>query len=412
MTTPVCGPSRASFLTGNRVTTLGITKNEGASGQFDPSQTIAVALQEQGYATALFGKYINGYRDQFPRVPPGWSEWRAMRDELFDLFSTRSLYGDPVFSWNGARRRDFGYSTDLIAEYGEEFIEENASRPFFLLLSFWAPHVPLVPADRHFGVLTGEASEASPSFMEEDMSDKPPWLARFAGLRDMTRWRERTAPRYIEVLLAVDEAVGRIRATLERLELDENTIIVFTSDNGFSLGEHWWIGKAVPYEESIRVPLVVWGGGFEPREDDRLVLNIDIAPTLAELAGGRIEADGRSLVALLEGRRPPWRWFFEVDWSRGFGLPETYRALRTRHLKLIEWEGGHQEAYLLSLDPNETRGATGTGAGADLGGSGPLRESPDSVDRPWAVSARRGARWRFSREPERAPRPPRPYRAS
>jgi arylsulfatase A-like enzyme len=356
VTSPVCGPSRASLLTGRLSSTQGIDLNEGASGQFDPSRSIAVELQERGYVTALFGKYLNGYRDQFPRVPPGWSEWRVFRDARVDLFRSGSLYTDPMFSWNGRSRREVGYSTDLLADYALEFVEANAERPFFLLLSFWAPHVPLNPAERHDGVLEGLALQRPPSFEESQMSDKPPWLREAAGKADLDRLWGSLFRRYLEVLQSVDEAVSRIRSKLETLDLDRDTVIVFTSDNGFMFGEHWSVGKGVPYEESIRVPLVIWSPRIPPRRVEEMVLNIDIAPTIAELAGTRIESDGRSLLPLLLGEDVEWRRSFAIEWETGFGLPVAYRAVRSETSKVIEWDGGHREVYDLIADPYEEHG--------------------------------------------------------
>jgi arylsulfatase A-like enzyme len=356
VTAPVCGPSRASLLTGRLASRQGITRNEGASGQFDPSDTIAVKLRERGYVTALFGKYLNGYRDQFPKVPPGWSEWRVFRDRLKDLFSARSLYVDPVFSWNGRRRREIGYSTDLLGDYAVEFIEEHADRPFFLLLSFWAAHVPLHPADRHQKVLWGKAPERPSSFEEEGMSEKPSWLREAARGVDLDQIWEYAWPRYLETLLSVDEAVASIRSKLEELGLEQNTIIVFTSDNGFLFGEHWYVGKGVPYEESIRVPLVVWNPRIGHREVDKTVLNVDIAPTLAQLAGTEIDSDGHSILPLLFGSDAPSRRCFEIEWEEGFRLPEAYDAVRCGLFKYVKWHGGHRELYILPFDPREEHG--------------------------------------------------------
>lgn len=356
VTTPVCGPSRASMLTGRLASTLGVTLNEGAYGQFDPQDSIAVTLQEQGYRTALYGKYLNGYRDGFPEVAPGWDDWRVFRDGIGDLFSRGSLYLDPVFSWNGVLRRETGYSTDLIADYALEYIEDNADVPFFLMLSFWGPHVPLFPAARHDGVLAGQAPPKPPSFEEADMTDKPPYLQEVAGTVDLDPLWDRSWPRYLEILLSVDEAVAAILAKLEALGLADDTIVLFTSDNGFLFGEHWVLGKGVPYEESIRVPLIVWNPRLRQRKVDELVLNIDLAPTFAELAGGEIDADGKSLLPLIVGKRPRWRHHFEIEAEPGFGVPAMYRAFRSEAFKYIEWEAGQREIYFLPLDPFEVWG--------------------------------------------------------
>lgn len=165
--------------------------------EFDPSDSIAVRLQQRGYVTALFGKYLNGYADLFPEIPPGWDDWRVFRDGVFDLFGPGSLYRDPMFSWNGQARREQGYSTDLLADYAVEFIEANAANPFFLLLSFWAPHVPLVPAERHAGLLEGRVPDRPPSLDERDLSERPEWLPHNGPVDASEAW-EAAWPRYQE----------------------------------------------------------------------------------------------------------------------------------------------------------------------------------------------------------------------
>lgn len=358
VTAPVCGPSRSSLLTGKRIASLPVDRNEGASDQLDPRETIAVALQRQGYATALYGKYLNGYRKQFPAVPPGWTDWRALRDREDDLFGEGSLYVDPVLSWNGEPRRARGYSTELLTDYALEFIERHRQGPFFVLLSLWAPHVPLHPDAGHAGAWSGELPAQPPHVGEADMSDKPAWLRKRAAALGSTQgtpadWWRAWWPRYLETLASVDESVARIRARLETLGIARDTLLVFTSDNGFCVGEHWYVGKGVPYEESIRVPLVVWSPALEHRVVDAIALNIDLAPTFAELAGAPLEADGRSLVPWLRGASPRWRSGFEIEWRPPFGLPVPYRAYRSREFKVIEWDDGHREIYLLPTDPYE-----------------------------------------------------------
>ncbi len=363
VTTPVCGPSRVGFFSGNPARAEGITVNEGAASQYDDRHSIAVALQEAGYATALFGKYLNGYRDQFPAVPPGWSEWRVFRDGYFDLFGRGSLHQDPMLSWNGTARRASGRSEDLFAEYAEEFIARNADRPFFLVLSFWAPHVPLIPAERHAGKFEGFYPPKPPSLEERDLRDKSPLFRQQAesGI-DLDPIWERAWSVYQELLLGVDDAAARIVAALQRHALSENTIVVFTSDNGFQFGEHWVVGKGMPYEESIRVPLVVWSPALRRHTPRELVLNIDLAPTFAELAGASFEAQGRSLVPLLKRRRVPWRRAFEVE---GFAGVEDFRAVRSGLFKWIAWQSGHREVYLLPFDPYEMRGSGRSVAGGE-----------------------------------------------
>lgn len=359
--TPVCGPSRASLLSGRLASRLGIHVNEGAATAFDPSQSIALHLQQAGYTTALYGKYLNGYRDLFPAVPPGWSEWRVFRDHFVDLFAAGSIYIDPMLSWDGSARRVTGYSTDLLADYAVEFIERRAAQPepFFLLVAFNAPHIPLRPAARHAGAFAGRAPEAPESLDELDLSDKPDWLED-AAPDPATRhllW-EFAQPPTLELLLGVDEAVGRVLDALDASGIAENTLVVFTSDNGFLFGEHGFVGKGVPYEESIRVPLVVRYPALarRSRRSDALVSNLDLAPTLAALASISLDADGRSIAPLLLSGHFPWRRVAPLELEAGMGLPMGYRGFLFQHYKWVVWDDGHLEAYDLRKDPAEQDG--------------------------------------------------------
>jgi N-acetylglucosamine-6-sulfatase len=358
VSTPICLASRASFLTGRYVSNLGpFTK--GTASEFDASDTIAVRLQKQGYITGFFGKYLNGYSEFFPSVPPGWDEWGAFADGLKAMFSAGSLYQDPTISRNGRKIRMPGYSTDLMADLAVDFIESNASGKFFLQLWFYAAHVPLKAAQRHVGAMAGRAPDPPPSLAEADRSDKPAVIPARSGDPDELRARsEENWAAYwsqsLEVLLAVDDAVARIVETLKALGIDRDTVVIFTSDNGFMIGEHAWVGKALAYEESIRVPLIVWHPGtIDPGRSEELVMNIDIAPTIAELAGAPFEADGESLAPLLRGERPPWRQAVRLEWDWPLGGIPGYEGIRTRTEKRVTWEDGFVEDYDLESDPFE-----------------------------------------------------------
>jgi len=356
--TPICLASRASLLTGRYASSIRLFAKGTASG-FDASNTIAVHLQRQGYVTGFYGKYLNGYNKFFPNVPPGWDEWGGLADGVKAMFSAGSLYQDPVFSMNGKKVKIPGNSTDLLTDFSVDFIESNASQRFFLLLSYFAAHVPLNPAQRHAGAMTGQAPDYPPSLAEADVSDKPPVTTDQSTDPDELRaqWEKRwdqVWPRYLEVLLAVDESVARIVETLRVQGIDQNTVIIFTSDNGIIFGEHRWIGKALAYEESIRVPLIVWYPGMvPPGRSEELVMNIDIAPTIGELAGATFEADGESLVRLLRGEPQPWRKSIRLEWDWPVGGIPDYEGYRTRSEKHITWEDGFVEIYDLQRDPFE-----------------------------------------------------------
>jgi arylsulfatase A-like enzyme len=238
------------------------------------------------------------------------------------------------------------------------------SRPFFVYLAPTAPHTPATPAQRHQGAFAGEKAPRSPSFNEEDVSDKPSWLRDDTesfddeDLSDIDHhYRDR-----LESMLAVDEMVASLVEELEAAGELDNTYIIFTSDNGYLLGEHRNNEqKDRPYEESARVPLYVRGPEITPETQvDELVLNNDLVPTFAELAGvelGEEETDGRSLLPLLRGERPGWwplRWRSTILLEGFVGKgARVYGAVRTKTHKYVEYGNGEAELYDLQADPYE-----------------------------------------------------------
>jgi arylsulfatase A-like enzyme len=363
-----CCPSRATFLTGQYAHNHGVLGNERPYGGFTRlrgAETLPVWLQRAGYATGLVGKYLNGYgsTDRY-LVPPGWTD--------FEGLIGRSTYRffDFTMNVNGALETTFDeYQTDAITERAVDFVQRNAGRPFFLWTTYVAPHsggptelddpVPYkstVPAPRHFGAFTGEPLPRPPSFNEADVSDKPPLIRHRPSLRprEIAAITE-TRRQRLASLLAVDEGVERIVETLQATGTLADTVLVFTSDNGWMAGEHRIAsGKRVAYEPSIRVPLLIRGPGFPAgsRRSD-LVWNGDLAPTILALTGGHpaFPLDGRSLLAppdrdpraiLLEGPAAP----------RTLGLPQ-FTGLRTRRYKYVEHLFGARELYDLRRDPYE-----------------------------------------------------------
>jgi arylsulfatase A-like enzyme len=361
---PVCGPARVGLLSGRLATSQGVHVNEGAAAAFDATRSIAVHLQKSGYTTALYGKYLNGYRDLFPSVPPGWNEWRAIRDGVLDLLTPESIHVNPVLSWDGQPRRVTGYTTDLLGDYAVDFVERHAGEPnpFFLLVAFSAPHVPLRVDARHAGEFAGRAPPFPVSLDETDFSDKQPFVQATNDLDERRGWWDEGETGTFEMLLSVDEAIGRVLDALDRNGLAENTLVVFTSDNGFLFGEHGWLGKGVPYEESIRIPLVVRypsltpGHSRRPHTSDALVTLLDLAPTFAALAGTHFDAEGANLAPLLVAPRLPWRPFVPLAFDSTMGLPLGYEGFRFHNYKWVLWDDGRLEAYDLRRDPWELSG--------------------------------------------------------
>jgi N-acetylglucosamine-6-sulfatase len=378
VTTPLCCPSRASILRGQYAHNHLVQSNEEAYGGFRQfyqggleSSTLATWLQDAGYKTMFLGKYFNNYPgNEVARtyVPQGWDEWHAVfKGHYFDY---NINHNGKVRSY-GSEEKD--YETDVLSGQAASLLEQPSSQPFFMYLAPFAPHndstkpfpSPPTPAPRHARTLEQLALTKTPSFNEEDVSDKPAFIRTKGPLSDEElRDLEVLYRHRLQSLLAVDEMVADIVASLENIGRLENTYIIFTSDNGWIEGQHrMFSGKMIPYEESIRVPLVIRGptlGAGQSR--DELVLNIDFAPTLAELAGIQPPSfvDGRSLVPLFSGE-PPSSWrraFVSEGWredTEGQKLVPWYLSLRTATQKYTQWLSPKSEIefYDLADDPYE-----------------------------------------------------------
>ncbi|HEY8466492.1 MAG TPA: sulfatase [Solirubrobacterales bacterium] len=364
---PLCCPSRATFLTGQLAHNHGVVDNrapEGGYSRLDHSETLPVWLQRAGYLTAHFGKYLNDYmRDD--GVPPGWHRWFGMAEPAARYFKA-TFVDDGEIRRTGTDPAE--YSTDLITDEAVEFIksDEAASAPFYLSVGYVAPHVGKSfvrgnhctdkgpePAPRHLGRFLGREIPRSPNFNEDDVSDKPSFIRETEKVLGETL-RDKT-DKYqcrLETLLAVDESVARIvRALREAGEL-EDTYIFFVSDNGFVQGQHRLKGgKAVPYEDSIRVPMFVRGPGVARGAVAReLVANTDFAPTMIAIARGEaaLPQDGESLLPALahpervSGRAIPLESF----------RPDGFRGVRTDRYSYAERTAtGEVELYDLRADP-------------------------------------------------------------
>ena len=376
---PLCCPSRATLNSGQYAHNHGVRGNGRPRGGFqalsDRGNLLAPWLQAAGYHTVHIGKYLNGYGSQEPATPqPGWSDWRGAIDGWTYLMWGYQLleHGQPVTYGDRTVEDPALYQTDVYRDKAEAIIRERAAsdRPFYLDLAFLAPHHEYVgnsvrSAPRHRGLLTAPLPRP-PAFNERSMADKPRWLragaprfspARIARITDEYRHRQ-------ESLLAVDEAVARLVAVLEETGQLDNTFVVFTSDNGYFQGEHRVVnGKSLPYEPSVRVPLLIRGPGIPAgARSAEPVANVDLAPTFAAIAGAqpRRVLDGRSLLPfarqparrsarplLLEGGRTPRN-------GRRFPAP-PYHGVVAGNYKYIVYADGTRELYDLEHDPEELR---------------------------------------------------------
>jgi N-acetylglucosamine-6-sulfatase len=371
---PLCCPSRATALTGQYAHNHQVLHNGGLIGGYDRldhANTLPVWLQAAGYRTMHVGRYLNGY-EYADGIPPGWSDWHAATHSTAFNYSrwqvneNGSLVQYPVASHPGE------YSTDFHGRRASELIEQAApsAQPFYLQVWFVAPHrggprdaddPPTVgtpsPAARHRDLFVTAPMPRPPSFDEVDVFDKPQIIAdrprldpaTVAGIEE--NWRQE-----LESLQAVDEAVARVVATLERTGELANTLLIFTSDNGFMHGEHRAEAeKVLLYEESVRVPLIVRGPGFPAGfRDPRPVANIDLVPTIVDATGaapGRV-LDGRSLLDLVADPNVWWGRDLLIENGRGANSVPAYRAIRTGRFVYAEHlSTGEYELYDLGRDP-------------------------------------------------------------
>jgi N-acetylglucosamine-6-sulfatase len=355
---PLCCPSRASILTGQYSHTNGVYTNdppEGGFPVFDDSSTLPVWLHDAGYRTALLGKYLNAYADSdSPYVPPGWDRWFTFTGNGQGTYYGFRVSNDGVLTWYDKTQ----YSTDVLAGQADSFIRSTTpGQSLFVYLSVKAPHGPPAPAVRHIGAFDDLPPYRPPNYNEQDVTDKPlyiqeenAWSLQQQAAEDAYKKKE------YETLLAVDEAVGTVVTALTDTGRLSNTLIVFMSDNGRLGGEHRFNGKTVPYEESIRVPLVIRFDRLAgtPRIESRMVLNIDLAPTLAAVAGVPApDVDGTSLIPILRPGSANWRKDFLLE--HRYIPPEpnipTYCGVRSRRYAYIAYDTGEEELYDILIDP-------------------------------------------------------------
>lgn len=378
VTNSLCCPSRTSILRGQFVHNHKVIFNDKGYRLFydfgHERSTIATWLKQAGYRTALMGKYLNGYafKQQESYVPPGWDEWNSPIDrKAYRGFNYRLNENGKIVSYGNS---ESDYLTDVLSRKAIEFIKSSkADQPFFLYLSVYAPHLPATPAPRHADLYPGVEAPKTASFDAPDVSTKPRFVRWSSRLNEKTLNQiNRLYRRRLQSLRAVDEMVFALVQTLEKSKQLANTYIVFTSDNGFHLGQHrlaW--GKQTAYDEDIRVPLIIRGPGITAGQRiDELGLETDLAPTFADWAGITPPSfvDGRSLVPLLRRQAVPWRNGVLIEQQPGpepfmsriekiifkgkFPLPD-YAGVRSKDYLYVEYSNGERELYDLKQDPEQ-----------------------------------------------------------
>jgi N-acetylglucosamine-6-sulfatase len=361
----LCCPSRVTILTGTYSHTNGVWTNISPYGGFPgfkhDGSTVATWLNREGYETSLIGKYLNRYeasQKDGSYIPPGWDNWVVFTTETGD-----ADYYDYKLTVNGTIERHPGfaaadYSTDVLAQHADDFIRATPSdRPVFLYFAPSAPHEPATPAPRHQQLYKGIRPWRPASYNERSIGDKPKYLQSIHRFSQSRRnGIDHTRRRQLASLRGVDDAVGQILTALSDTGRLSNTLVIFASDNGYSWGEHRWVGKLVPYEESIRIPLVMrWDAEIDAGVTDaRMALNLDLARTIANAAGVDAPgAEGRNLISMLGDRSAPGRERFLIEHLRSKAPPPSYCAVRTERYTYVQYAGGERELYNLRSDPHQ-----------------------------------------------------------
>jgi arylsulfatase A-like enzyme len=373
VTDPLCCPSRATILTGQYSHSTSIYANGdnsmgGGYWEFEDRGTVAVWLSEAGYRTAMIGKYQNHY-EQADLVPPGWDRWVAIAESNAKFYDYHlSVDGNVVY--HGSEPWD--YSTDVFAAEAGDFIRSTPrAQPLFLYFAPAAAHGPNTPPERYAGMYDGLALPRGPAVGEPAIEDKPLYLRSLPPLGGPElRARQHQWWNGHATLRAVDDALAVILRALRSTGRLSNTLLVFTSDNGVSLGEHRWMYKMNPHEESIRVPMVIrWDGVVPPGTiTEALVANVDLAPTFAEAAGMGVptSVEGRSMLPLLTQGEPIRDEMLVEHAYIGFPWdPPSYCAVVTADWKLVHYATGEEELYDLEADPYELENLVGNASVAE-----------------------------------------------
>jgi N-acetylglucosamine-6-sulfatase len=368
ISTPICCPSRATLLTGQYARHTGVVGN--ADGQaLDETETLPAWLHDAGYTSGLIGKYLNLYPwDRGPYVPPGWDRWLAKRNT-----AANTTYYDYEVVDQGQPGRvgdePGDYATTYLAAAALDFVRTApADRPWFLYFAPSAPHKPWTAAPGDEGAAPVSLPGPSEAVLN-DVAGKPAWIRALPRIGpERAHLLERDRAQELAPLFAVDRAIQTIWEAIEaRGELDR-TAFVFLSDNGYAYGEHRWEGKRCPYEECIRVPFAIRMPGVLPRTVDAVVSNVDVAPTVLDLAGVAPggEVDGESLLPLALGTTDRLgRAGVFLDWA-GDGQVPPWVGVRLADAVYIENEDGTVELYDLARDPHELRNVAGDASAAAL----------------------------------------------
>jgi arylsulfatase A-like enzyme len=404
-TNSICTPSRASILTGKYSHKNGVP----VFNRFDGTQpTVAKYLQAAGYYTGMIGKWHLG------SDPTGFDYWKIVPGQ--------GVYFNPVFIDPSGRKVIQGYATDIITDLSIDFLKNRPKdKPFFLMCHHKAPHRSWEPDEKH-RIMFADKQIPEPKTLWDDYATRtdairecrqkvfydltrgdlklqPPaeltgperqrWLGakptevqievngqpKTLNGEELKRWKyQRYLQDYLACVQSIDDNVGRLLDFLDKEGLTANTVVIYTSDQGFFLGEHGLYDKRFMYDESIRMPFLIrWPAAIKPGTTEAaMALNIDFAPTFLEMAGLAVPADmqGRSIVPVLKGQRPAdWRksWYYRYYHDPGDHNTRAHYGVRTETHKLIYfWKKNQWECYDLVKDPDELHNLAADPANAEL----------------------------------------------
>ncbi|HYW81243.1 MAG TPA: sulfatase, partial [Thermoguttaceae bacterium] len=373
VTTSLCSPSRASFLSGLYAHSHGVVNNFTDYPKDLPS--FPRQLQKAGYETAYIGKWHMGEQSDEPR--PGFDYWVTHKGQ--------GQYYDTTFNVNGRRMVKEGYYTHRVTDMAVDWLSQKHEKPFLLILGHKAPHTPFTPEKQYAHIYddieikypdTAFALEGKPKWVEQRIAT---WHGIYGPIYGFRENFPDTSPEsvkefaafvraYTATIRSVDDSTGRIYRTLKRLGELDNTLILFAGDNGMFLGEHGMTDKRTMHEPSIRVPLLarypklIHAGTVIQQQ----VLNIDLAPSVLDICGAEPipNVQGLSFKPLFADEATPWRksWYYEYNYEKQFPYTPNVRGVRTDEWKYVHYPHGDgspdrhlAELYNLKDDPGETK---------------------------------------------------------
>lgn len=361
VTTSLCSPSRASIMSGQTMRSHGIVDNNSSTP--DGFQPFSVLLDEAGYDTAFVGKWHMGNADASPK--PGFDHWVSFEGQ--GNYGPVDAFGRPsVLNVNGVETPQTGYITDELTSYATGWLDARSDAPFLLFVSHKAVHLPFSPAQRHADQYADfEIERPASDDFEARRGPRPMWLTEqnnswhgsdFAFYSD--RPLESIQRTYYSALSGVDDSMGVLLDALEDPRNDRDTIIIYTSDNGFMFGEQGLVDKRAAYEASIRVPMIIHAPGHLEggTTNPAMARNIDIAPTIVSLAGLDIPEhyDGRDMLSV-DAKTDTEPFIYEYYWEFNYPQTPSTFAIRTDRYKYIQYHGvwDTEELFDLQADPQE-----------------------------------------------------------